>query len=87
MIERLGYRTRACSTPSKALEMLQRGPMDIAVLEKIARGKNPSLAHRAAWMLTRHPSKSLEASYRGYLASKDEVLKAIAAYGLATVWM
>jgi HEAT repeat protein len=60
--------------------------MDVAVLERIARGKDPSLAHLAAWMLTRHPSKSLEASYRGYLASKDGTLRAIAAYGLATVW-
>lgn len=59
---------------------------DIAVLERIARGNDPSLGHLAAWMLTRHPSKSLEASYRGYLASKDETLQAIAAYGLATVW-
>lgn len=59
---------------------------DLAVLERIARGKDPSMARQAAWMLTRHPSKGLEASYRGYLASKDETLNAIAAYGLATVW-
>jgi len=37
-------------------------------------------------MLTRHPSKGLEASYRGYLGSKDETLRAIALYGLATIW-
>lgn len=59
---------------------------DLVILERIARAKNPSLAHLAAWMLTRHPSKSLEASYRGYVASKDDTLKAIAAYGLGTVW-
>ncbi len=59
---------------------------DILVLERIARGPNKTLARLAAWMLTRHPSPSLEASYRGYLASKDPVLSAIAAYGLATVW-
>ncbi len=59
---------------------------DLAMLETIARGKDPTLARLAAWMLTRHPAKGLEASYRGYLASKDETLRAIAAYGLATVW-
>lgn len=59
---------------------------DLTVLETIARGKDPTLARLAAWMLTRHPSKGLEASYRGYLASKNEALQAIAAYGLATVW-
>lgn len=59
---------------------------DVTVLETLARGKDPSIARLAAWMLTRHPSKSLEASYRGYLASKDTNLRAIAAYGLATVW-
>ena len=59
---------------------------DLATLQRLARGKDPSMARLSAWMLTRHPSAGLEASYRGYLASKDEVLNAIAAYGLATVW-
>lgn len=59
---------------------------DLIVLERVARGKSPSLARAAAWMLTRHPDKSLEASYRGYLSSKDEALRAIAALGLVTVW-
>lgn len=59
---------------------------DLMVLESLARGSDPTLARLAAWMLTRHPSASLEASFRGYLTARDETLRAIAAYGLATVW-
>ena len=61
-------------------------PKDLMTLEAIARGRNRPVARTAAWMLTRHPSKSLEASYRGYLVAGDDALKAIAGYGLATVW-
>ncbi len=59
---------------------------DIIALKRIARSeKAPRVAHHATWRLAAHPSKDLEATYRGLLTGADPILKGLAAFGLASL--
>jgi HEAT repeat protein len=64
-----------------------KGSADTAAIEQVARSKSNALPLRqtAAWTIVRYPTKGMEATLRGYLASDEPSIQAIGMYGLASL--
>ncbi|MGM0557347.1 MAG: HEAT repeat domain-containing protein [Myxococcota bacterium] len=64
----------------------KKDPKDKSLFERVVReSSSKPLTRVAAWTLTEYATDDLEATFRGYLGNSDEGIKAIGAYGLATV--
>lgn len=65
----------------------KNSPKDQVLLEKLVRGTDgmPALQQAAVAALLQYTSSDLGATYRGLLGSKDPVIRAQAAYGLAVI--
>ncbi|MBA2663011.1 MAG: HEAT repeat domain-containing protein [Bradymonadaceae bacterium] len=62
----------------------RRDAADLALFEAIVREPDAGeVAQIAAWALSHSGSSELEASYRGYLGNKSQIIRSIAVYGMS----